>query len=491
MHRLAFSKADTAKFISHLDLMRTFQRSFLRAGIAIKHTEGFNPHAFVSIPLPLSVGFSSSCEVLECQVLDTPLDQVPARMNAALPAGITVQRCYEGTRPVKELGFVNYIVTMEYEAGAPYGTETAIRDLLAQKSLVMEKRSKKAKSGKVEVDLIPLIRQATVEERRDTIALDLILKAQNPGLNPELIMAAIRQHCPDASPDYVSYPRRAVLDENLQPWEYQASSGGAPGAPPRFSTPSRLPQNVLQQVVHLGIGQHRLPDAQVAGQKELFADGAGVVEQDEVGAVFPGHVGKVVGAQLVGEKDRGSPLLQHGAQRLPGQGGALAVGGGEKKVFRHPLHRQHHPALAVLIQRIPEPLTERAAGQGGGDQHPGPGGVGAVALGHVEGPPPLLEQLLQLPEDLDQQREGAALKVAQHPGKAPGGALPQHLLAKRARFSPAVEAGAVHRHHPAPDGDGQAGPEQVGSAPDAVGGMSHRQPEAEGRPAVSRRRGEE
>ena len=55
-HRLAFSKADTAKFISHLDLMRTFQRSFLRAGIAIKHTEGFNPHAFVSIPLPLSVG---------------------------------------------------------------------------------------------------------------------------------------------------------------------------------------------------------------------------------------------------------------------------------------------------------------------------------------------------------------------------------------------------------------------------------------------------
>ena len=71
-HRLAFSKADTAKFISHLDLMRTFQRSFLRAGIAIKHTEGFNPHAFVSIPLPLSVGFSSGCEVLECQVLDHP-----------------------------------------------------------------------------------------------------------------------------------------------------------------------------------------------------------------------------------------------------------------------------------------------------------------------------------------------------------------------------------------------------------------------------------
>ena len=219
MHRLAFSKADTSKFISHLDLMRTFQRAFLRAGIHIKHTEGFNPHAFVSIPLPLSVGYSSACEVLECQVLDTPLDQVPERMNAALPTGITVHRCYEGVRPVKELCYVNYIVTLEYEAGAPFGAESAIRSLLERESLLMEKKSKKAKSGKVEVDLIPLIARATVEERRDTIALDLILRAQNPGLNPDLIVAAIRTYCPDAAPDYAVFHRRAVLDEQFQIWE--------------------------------------------------------------------------------------------------------------------------------------------------------------------------------------------------------------------------------------------------------------------------------
>lgn len=218
-HRLAFSKADTAKFISHLDLMRTFQRAFLRAGIAVKHTEGFNPHAFVSIPLPLSVGFSSACEVLECQVLNVPLEEVPARMNAALPAGITVTRCYEAVRPVKELCYVNYIVTLEYETGAPFGAERDIQALLERDSLVMTKRSKKAKSGFTEVDLIPLIARASVEERRDTIALDLVLKAQNPGLNPELVVAAVREHCPDASPDFVSIHRRAVLDVSFQPWE--------------------------------------------------------------------------------------------------------------------------------------------------------------------------------------------------------------------------------------------------------------------------------
>ena len=217
--RIRFSKSGPACYISHLDLMRTFQRAFLRAGIPIRHTEGVNPHAHVSIPLPLSVGFSSACEVLECQVLNVPLEEVPARMNAALPAGITVTRCYEAVRPVKELCYVNYIVTLEYEAGAPFGAERDIQALLERDSLVMTKRSKKAKSGFTEVDLIPLIARASVEERRDTIALDLVLKAQNPGLNPELVVAAVREHCPDASPDFVSIHRRAVLDGSFQPWE--------------------------------------------------------------------------------------------------------------------------------------------------------------------------------------------------------------------------------------------------------------------------------
>ena len=220
-HRLAFSKLDTAKFISHLDLMRTFQRAFLRADIPIKHTEGFHPHAFVSIPLPLSVGYSSGCEVLECQILgeNPDLERVPERMNAVLPAGIEVKRCYEARRAVKELAYDNYIVTLEYEAGAPFGADTAIQELLARESLVVRKRSKKAKSGFTEVDLIPLIQKATVEERRDTVTLDLILRAQNPGLNPELIVSAIRGECPQAAPDFALFHRRVVLDEAMQVWE--------------------------------------------------------------------------------------------------------------------------------------------------------------------------------------------------------------------------------------------------------------------------------
>lgn len=219
-HRLRFSKAGRAKYISHLDLMRTFQRAFLRAGIDIKHTEGFHPHAFVSIPLPLSVGFSSECEVLEFELTGgCGQEAVPERLNKVLPEGITVQKCYDGVRTAKELTYVNYILSLEYENGAPFGVERAIRELLALDSLIVTKRSKKAKSGEVQVDLIPLISKCTVEGRRDTISLDMVIRAQNPGLNPELIVRAIQERCPDAVPDFVTYHRKDILDADLRSWE--------------------------------------------------------------------------------------------------------------------------------------------------------------------------------------------------------------------------------------------------------------------------------
>ena len=213
-HRLLFSKSGRARYISHLDLMRTFQRAFFRAGIPIKHTEGFNPHAFVSIALPLSVGFSSQCEILEFGLLDGVAEsEVPARLNAALPEGIEILRCYQAQRPIKALTHLNYIITFDYDNGVPTGAETALKNMLSRDSLVVTKKSKKAKSGFTQVDLIPLIKEWTVEGRRDTLVLDAVLAAQNPGLNPELIRAAFCDEFSEFVPDYCSFHRRAALDE--------------------------------------------------------------------------------------------------------------------------------------------------------------------------------------------------------------------------------------------------------------------------------------
>lgn len=212
-HRLLFSKTGRARYISHLDLMRTFQRAFFRAGIPIKHTEGFNPHAFVSIALPLSVGYSSECEILEFGLLDgVSEEEVPARMNAALPEGIIIHKCYRAGRPIKTLTHLNYIITFDYETGVPTGAETALKELLSRDRVVVRKKSKKAKTGFTEVDLIPLIKSWTVEGRRDTLVANVVLAAQNPGLNPELIRAALCEEFPQFTPGFVSFHRREALD---------------------------------------------------------------------------------------------------------------------------------------------------------------------------------------------------------------------------------------------------------------------------------------
>ena len=211
--RLLFSKVGRARYISHLDLMRTFQRAFARAGIPIKHTEGFHPHPFVSIALPLSVGYSSQCEILEFGLLEgTSHGEVPARLTASMPEGILVHECYPAQRKIKELTYVNYIMNLEYPEGRPQEAEPAMRELLSRDSLVVQKKSKKSKAGYTELDLIPLIRSYNLECQSDTMTLDAVVSAQNPGVNPELIRSAFCAAYPQFEPDFVTFHRRDVLD---------------------------------------------------------------------------------------------------------------------------------------------------------------------------------------------------------------------------------------------------------------------------------------
>ena len=84
--RLVFVKEHQASYISHLDVMRTFQRVFPRAGLSIKHSNGFHPHPILSIVLPLPVGQSSDCEILDFEsVEDSTGEGVAEALNTGMP----------------------------------------------------------------------------------------------------------------------------------------------------------------------------------------------------------------------------------------------------------------------------------------------------------------------------------------------------------------------------------------------------------------------
>ena len=213
--RILFTKSGTAQYISHLDLMHTMERAFLRAGITIRHTAGFHPHPYVSIPLPLPLGFSSDCEIMEFGLVDgATMETLPQKMTDALPAGVKVLQCYEGGQAFKKLSYVRYEITLEFDTPmAPQAAE-AFLALLKRESFVVRKRSKKAKSGFTEVDVIPLV-EAVEEVRADGsfLYLTLLLKAQNPGLNPDVLLQGFKAEHPEFPIIYSHCHRREILDD--------------------------------------------------------------------------------------------------------------------------------------------------------------------------------------------------------------------------------------------------------------------------------------
>lgn len=213
--RILFSKSGSASYSSHLDLMHTMERAFLRAGIFIRHTEGFHPHPYVSIPLPLPLFFSSACEILEFGLVSGATTQtLPEKMNKVLPKGIEIKTCYDGGLPFRKLSFVRYQITLEFETPLASQAETAFRTLFSQESFVVKKRSKKAKSGFTEVDIIPLVEEVeSIQAEEHTLTLTLLLKAQNPGLNPDVLLQGFRTEYPQFPILYSACHRCEILDD--------------------------------------------------------------------------------------------------------------------------------------------------------------------------------------------------------------------------------------------------------------------------------------
>lgn len=213
MPRALFEKTGNAVYISHLDLMRLFQRAFKRAGLPLTHTQGFNPRPSVSIALPLSLGMESSCELLDF-ALDADAvsgEEITERLNRALTEGVRVRKVYDDGRKIKNLAYLDCVVTLEYDAGVPEGAVEQIEELFRRETVTVEK---KGKNGTVEQNIIPMIRSLTPERiGNQEIAIRARVCCQNPSLNPMLLSSAIVKYLPELTPDFVRCRRVEIYDQ--------------------------------------------------------------------------------------------------------------------------------------------------------------------------------------------------------------------------------------------------------------------------------------
>lgn len=85
---LRFTKGGPARYISHLDLMRSMNRTILRAGIAAAWSQGFHPHIITAFAQALGLGYLSTGEYMEFELTQGEPQAAMAALNAVLPDGI-------------------------------------------------------------------------------------------------------------------------------------------------------------------------------------------------------------------------------------------------------------------------------------------------------------------------------------------------------------------------------------------------------------------
>jgi len=213
MPRILFEKKGNAVWISHLDLMRLFQRAFKRAGLPLTHTQGFNPRPSVSIALPLSVGVESSCELLDFELEGDKVANriVRGKLNDYLIPGIRVIKVYDNMQKIKYLALLDTVVTMEYDNGVPEAAVTQLQELFGREEVLVEKKTKT--NGIQDQNIIPMIKQLEIEQPDDkTVLLKARICCQNPTLNPMQLHGAVVRYLPELTPDFVKNERIEIYD---------------------------------------------------------------------------------------------------------------------------------------------------------------------------------------------------------------------------------------------------------------------------------------
>jgi len=141
MHRLRirFSRGQEVKFISHLDIMRLWQRALHRAGISLAYSEGFSPHPRISLAAPLPLGVTSETELMDifCTGWVSP-HLFTTTVSQQLPRGIEILQVHliAPTLPSlqSQVRYAEYKVEVETEKGRQE-VEVALVSLLSARHI--------------------------------------------------------------------------------------------------------------------------------------------------------------------------------------------------------------------------------------------------------------------------------------------------------------------------------------------------------------------
>ena len=189
--RMSFQKTGMAKFISHLDTVRCITRAMKRACVPIWFTEGFNPHAFLTFAMPLSLGFESLCETVDFRLMEeTDLNELAERINNALPVDITVKEIYVYETSPNDIRWAEYKII--FNNPDKLLLEQAEKILSSEEIMVLKKSKKGRNKVEKEVNIKEHIKSFELSEENGKLILNTVLSSgTSVNINPMLLIGAL------------------------------------------------------------------------------------------------------------------------------------------------------------------------------------------------------------------------------------------------------------------------------------------------------------
>jgi len=188
-YRIRFAKSAQLRFIGHLDLHRTWERTLRRAGAPLAYSEGYNPRPRLNLGLALPLGCTSQGDLLDV-VLEASWESgdLCQALHKAVPPGLIVEAVWPvpaGTPPLqREVSACVYQVDLAAAADAAQ-LQDAIQRLLGSDSLPRERRGKS-------YDLRPLIEELTLEfseqAERPRVVMQLAAREGATGRPEEVLL---------------------------------------------------------------------------------------------------------------------------------------------------------------------------------------------------------------------------------------------------------------------------------------------------------------
>ena len=188
--RVTFTRGEDLKYITHLDLMRFWERALRRAGVPVAYSEGFSPHPQIALAAPLPVGVTSEAELMDVflEEVMTPRAFVQ-KVEPELPASVRVVRVEEAGLTLPSLQAdvraAAYDVDVESDPELPRKVDEFLR---AETFPWEHKRDDETRT----YDLRSLVRDITVETNGNGARLKMLLRSDNAGAGrPEQVAAAL------------------------------------------------------------------------------------------------------------------------------------------------------------------------------------------------------------------------------------------------------------------------------------------------------------